>query len=313
MRFAIFGVGGVGGYYGGRLAQAGHDLTFIARGEHLRAIQEQGLRVESVKGDFTIYPAQATDDPAAVGPVDVVILGVKTWQVPEAAEAIRPLIGPETVVLPLQNGVEAPDQLAAVCGREHVLGGLTKIFSFIIGPGHIRHVGGPASISFGELDNQSRPRTNQLLTVLQEAGIAADIAPQIQVALWEKMLFVVSLGGVGAVTRAPIGIIRSIPETRAMLEEAMGEISAVARVRQIALEDNVVARTMLFVDSQPAAAVSSLQRDISAGRPSELEAWNGAVVRLGRQANVPTPLHDYIYRSLLPSELQARGQLQYPV
>lgn len=313
MRIAIFGTGGVGGYFGGRLAEAEEDVTFIARGEHLQAIRNHGLRVDSVKGDFVIRPVQATDDPAQVGEVDVVVVGVKTWQVPEAAQAMRPLIGPETFVVPLQNGVEAPAQLAEALGPEHVLGGLAKIFSFIVEPGLIRHIGGPASVTFGELDNRQSKRDERLCEAFIRAGVTAEIHPDIHVALWEKFLFVVPFGGVGAVTRSPIGILRSLPETRKMLEQGMREILNVARGMNITLAEDVVAKSMAFVDDQPPGGTSSLQRDIIDGRPSELEAWTGAVVRLGQQAGAATPLHDFLYNSLLPLELRARGQLQFPV
>ncbi|MBI4596376.1 MAG: 2-dehydropantoate 2-reductase [Candidatus Tectomicrobia bacterium] len=312
MRFAVFGTGGVGGYFGGRLANSGENVIFIARGKHLKAIREKGLRVDSVRGDFLIAPAEAIDDPAQVGIVDVVILGVKTWQIPETAIAMRPLVGMKTVVLPLQNGLEAPDQLAAVLGVEHVLGGLARILSFVVEPGHIRHIGGPASITFGELDNRKSRRVERLRQIFKRAGVVAEIAPDIHVALWEKFLFVAAAGGLGAVTRAPIGVLRGLPETRRMLEQAMEEIFRVARARNICLHDDTVVKTMKFADSLPSAGTSSLQRDIISGHPSELEAWNGAVMRMGQLVEIPTPLNKFIYHSLLPSELQARGRVTFP-
>jgi len=312
VRIAVFGAGGAGGYFGGRLAQAGEDVTFIARGEHLRAIREHGLRVESVKGDFEIKPAQATDDPEDVGEVDVVLVGVKAWQVEEAAQEMRPLVGPDSCVLPLQNGVEAPARFEEVFGPGRVVGGVARIFSSIAGPGLIRHVGGPASVEFGELDNKPSERTGRLREAFIGANVTADISADIHVALWEKFIFIAPFGGLGAVTRAPIGTLRNVPETRQMLERGMSEILHVARSREIPLSDDVIARTIAFVDSQTPSGTASMQRDIIAGRPSELEAWNGAVVRLGRQADVPTPLHEFLYHSLLPLELKARGRLQFP-
>ncbi len=248
MRIAVFGTGGVGGYFGGRLAQAGEDVTFIARGEHLRAIREHGLRVESVNGDFEIQPSQATDRPTDVGEVDAIIVGVKAWQVQEAAWEMRPLVGPESYVLPLQNGVEAPAQLGEVFGHGRVLGGLAKIFSSIAGPGLVRHIGGPASIAFGELDNRRSERVERLRAAFDQAGVTAEIPPDIHVALWEKFLFIAPFGGIGAVTRAPIGTLRSVPETRRMLERGTREIFHVARAKNIPLSDDAVARTMTFVD-----------------------------------------------------------------
>ena len=311
MRIAVFGTGAVGGYFGARLAQAGAEVAFIARGEQLRALQDRGLRVDSPKGDFVLRPVQTTDDPAQVGVVDAVLVGVKAWQVTEAAQAMRPLVGPETFVVPLQNGVEAPDQLAAVLGAEHVLGGLCRVVSSVVEPGYIRHVGLEPYVAFGELDNHTTERAERLRQAFVRAGVAVEIPPDIQAALWEKFLFIASFSGVGAVTRAPAGVLRSMPETRRMLEQAMREVLAVARAREIALPEEVIRRTVALVDSLPAGGTASMQRDIMAGRPSELETQNGAVVRLGQEAGVATPLHTFIYHSLLPLELQARGRVQF--
>ena len=313
MRIAVFGAGGAGGYFGGRLAQAGEDVIFIARGEHLQALRRHGLRVDSVKGNFVLQSVQATDDPAQVGVVDVVLPGVKAWQVPEAAQAMRPLVGPETFVVPLQNGVEVPAQLAAVLGAQHVLGGLAKIISFKVGPGHIHHTGAEPYMAFGELDNRPSERAERLRLAFERAGVMVEIPPDIQAALWDKFLFVVSWGGVGAVTRAPVGVLRSVPEIRQMLEQAMHEILAVAQARNIALPEDIIRKTIAFVDTLPPGGITSLQRDIVEGRPSELASWNGAVVRLGQEVGVATPLHTFIYHSLLPLELRALGQVQFPI
>lgn len=312
MRVAIFGVGAVGGYFGGRLAEAGEDVVFIARGEHLQALCANGLQVDSVNGDIRLPSVAATDDPSRVGTVDVVLVGVKTWQVSEAARSLQPLIGENTLVVPLQNGVEAALQLAEVLGSRHVCGGLVKIFSFIAGPGHIRHTGVDPYIAFGEFDNRRSARTENLLQTLKNAGIKAEIPSDITAALWQKFLFVVSWGGLGAVTRAPIGLIRSLPQTRRMLEQAMQEIFEVAENRQIRLADDLVATTLAFIDQLPPNGTTSMQRDIAEGRPSELESWNGAVVRLGREAGVSVSLHEFIYGSLLPLELRARGETPFP-
>ena len=313
MRIAIFGTGGVGGYFGGRLAQAGEDVVFIARGDHLQAMLRHGLRVDSINGDFVVEPVQATDDPAQVGIVDVVLLGVKAWQVPEAVEAIRPMIGPETFVVPLQNGVEAPSQVAAVLGQEHVLAGLCGLITFIEEPGHIRHTGSDPFIRFGELDNRSSERAEGLRQAFDRAsGLKAEVPPNIQVALWQKFLFVTPWSGVGAVTRSPIGVFRSQPETRRMLEQTMSEIYNVGRAHNIAMPNEIIGKTIDFVDSLRPEGTASLQRDIMNGRPSELEAQNGAVVRMGREVGVETPMNAFIYHSLLPMEMRARGELQFP-
>lgn len=311
MRMAIFGTGGAAGYFGARLAQAGEDVIFLARGTHLRAIREHGLRLESIKGDALIQPAQATDDPASVGVVDVVLVGVKAWQVEEAAQAMRPMIGPETVVVPVQNGVEAPGQLAAALGQEHVLGGLAVIISFLAGPGHIRHAGTEPFLAFGELDNRQSERAERLRDVFLKAGVNAAIPPDIHVALWEKFVFIVAISGVGAVTRAPAGVIRTLPETRQMLEAAMRETLRVGQARGIALTEEAIAKAFAGVDGVVAHGTASMQRDIMAGRPSELAYQNGAVMRLGQEAGVATPVNAFIYHSLLPQELRARGKLDF--
>lgn len=312
MRIAIFGTGGVGGYFGARLALAGADVTFIARGDHLHAIRQDGLRIDTPNGELRVCPAQATDSPAEVGPVDLVLVGVKTWQIGDAAQAIVPMIGSTTLVMPLQNGVEAASQLAAAIGSEHVLAGLCGSFSWIAGPGRIRSIGDANFIRFGEFDNRRSARVTAVLERLQVAGVKADIPADIHAAIWSKFLLVSSFGGVGALTRAPIGVIRTLPETRRMLERCMVEVRDLAHARGIALADTVVADTMGFVDTLAPAGTTSLQRDIIAGQASELEAWSGAVVRLGRESGVPTPLHDFIYDSLLAQEMRARGRLVFP-
>jgi 2-dehydropantoate 2-reductase len=313
MPIAIFGAGGAGGYFGAQLARAGEEVIFIARKEHLQAIRTYGLRVETSKGKIVIQPAQASDNPVQVGVVDAVILGVKAWQVTEAARIMKPMIGPETFVVPLQNGVEASSQLAVILGAKHVLDGLCGTMSWIVGPGHIRSIGEVHFIKFGELDKRPSERTEQLRKAFERAGVKVEVPSDIHVALWEKFLFVVSFGGVGAVTRAPIGVIRTLTETRRLLEQCMHEIFEVARARQIALSDGIVEKTMMFLDSLAPSGTTSLQRDIADGKPSELDAWNGAVVRLGQEVGITTPLHSFIYNSLLPLELQARGQLQFPI
>ncbi|HEY0545185.1 MAG TPA: 2-dehydropantoate 2-reductase [Pyrinomonadaceae bacterium] len=309
MRIAIFGTGGAGGYFGAHLARAGEDVVFIARGEHLKAIRERGLRVETATGEIIAH-AEATDDPAQVGAVDVVLVGVKTWQVTDAARAMRSMMKPQTFVVPLQNGVEAAAELAATLGAQHVLNGLCGTISRVISPGHILSIGDTNFIKFGEPDNQPSERALHLQQTFERAGVRAEVPPDIQAAVWEKFIFVAPYGGIGAVTRAPAGVIRSLPETRRMLERGMREILEVARARRVSLAEGIVEKSMGLVDSLAASATTSLQRDITAGKPSELEAWNGAVVRLGREADVPTPLHEFIYHSLLPSELRARGDVQ---
>jgi len=309
MRIAVFGTGGAGGYFGANLARAGEQVIFIARGEHLQAIREQGLRIETTTGAF-IVRSDATDDPAQVGAVDVVLVGVKTWQVADAARAMRPMITPRTFVVPLQNGVEASGELAGVLGAKHVLGGVCGTVSRVISPGYILSIGETNFIKFGELDNKPSERTERLRQAFERAGVKAEVPSDIKSAIWEKFLFVAPYGGVGAVTREPAGVIRATPETRVMLERGMQEILEVSRAHKVPLAEGIVKKSMVLLDALAPDSTTSLQRDIAAGRPSELEAWNGAVVRLGRETGVPTPLHEFIYHRLLPSELRARHGME---
>src|SRR4029077_4016755 len=224
MRIAIYGTGGAGGYFGAQLARSGEDVTFVERGQHLEAIQAHGLCVETPAGEIVIEPAKATDDPTLVAPVDVVLLGVKAWQVEEAARNMRPMVGPATFVVPLKNGVEAVSQLAAVLGPEHVLGGICGTFSWVAAPGKIRSISTATFIKFGELDNQRSERVERLRQAFGKTSVKADIPADIHEAVWEKFLLVTAFGGVNAVSRAPIGIIRTVPETRALLQQCMEEV-----------------------------------------------------------------------------------------
>lgn len=308
MRIAIFGSGGVGGYFGGKLAASGQDVVFIARGEHLAALRTNGLRIEGTDAVLNLDHVNATSDPNDVGPVDLVILGIKAWQVVEAARAIKPMVGPNTVVLPLQNGVEAPQQLVAELGNGPVIGGLCRIVSFVVGPGHIRQAGFGSSIIVGELDNRSSQRVETIRERFVAAGINTSIAPDFDVALWTKFLFIAAFSGVAAVARQPAGVVRTQPETRQQLIRAMEEIQALARARQINLPSDAVAEGMANVDRLPGEGTSSMQRDIAEGKPSELESQNGAVVRMARELRIEVPTHEFIYGMLKPFEFKARGE-----
>jgi 2-dehydropantoate 2-reductase len=244
MRIAVIGAGGVGGYFGGKLAHGGSDIVFIVRGAALDALRTDGLRVDSINGDFVIERPNVTDDPSTAGKVDAIFVTVKTWQIAEAAESIKPMLGDDTVVIPLENGIDAPDQLAAILGREHVLGGLCGIVSFIAAPGHVRHIGADPFIMFGELDNRRTARAERLREECMRAGVQADIPSDIHHALWSKFVFIAAMSGIGAATRAPIGIWRSMSETRDLAARAIREIASVARARGVDLGAEVVERTM---------------------------------------------------------------------
>ena len=312
MRIAIFGSGGVGGYFGARLAQAGEDVIFVARGAHLKAMQGHGLRVDSLAGNFSLDTVNATDKPGEVGEVDVILVGVKAWQVPEAAEAMRPMVGKNTCVVPLQNGVEAPSQLATVLGEAHVLGGLCGLIASLVEPGHLRHAGAEPFITFGELDNRVTERVKKLQRAIDNAeGAKANVPPDIMVAMWDKFMFITAWSGLGAITRSPLGTFRSQPETREMLRQALTETYEVAQARGVNLAPDSVNAAIARYDKLPETGTASMQRDLMAGRPSELEQQNGAVVRIGKEVGVETPVNSFIYRSLLPMERRARGQIQF--
>jgi 2-dehydropantoate 2-reductase len=313
VRFVVFGAGGVGGYVGARLAEADEDVALVARGEHLRAIRRDGLRLRSIAGDVTTGPIPATDDPARLGGAEVVVVATKTWQLEDAAASMPPLVGPETAVLPLLNGVEAAEVLAERLGRDRVVGGLCGMISFVAGPGEIHHVGAEPWVTLGEIDGQVTKRVEAIAEALRRCrGLRVEIADDIRIALWEKFMFITATGGVGAVTRAPMGVFRAVPETRSMLENAMREVVAVARARGVPLDPDTVGRRMDFIDGLEPHGTASMQRDIMDGKRSELEAWNGAVVRLGEEAGVETPVHRAIYASLLPQERRAQGVLAFP-
>jgi 2-dehydropantoate 2-reductase len=292
------------------LAEAGEDVHFIARGRQLAAMREHGLRVTSGEGDFVVHPARVTDEPGDMGPAELVLLGVKAWQVPQAAEAMRPLVGEMTLVVPLQNGVEAPEQLVAVFGASRVLGGFCRIIAYVESPGHIRHVGAAPVVAFGELDGSRSARVEALRGMFSRTrGVTVEVPPDIRAAMWNKFVFITALSGVGALVRAPIGVIRSQPESRRMLEQALEEVHAVATAADVALPADTVARTLAFIDTLPADGTASMQRDIMQGRPSELEAQVGAVVRMADRRGVAVPLHRMIHAALLPLERKARGEL----
>lgn len=304
MRIAVMGSGGIGGYFGARLAQAGEPVTFIARGAHLQAIQERGLEVKSVAGDFHVRAA-ATSDPASVGCVELVLFAVKSYDTEAAATQCQPLVARGTSVLCLQNGVDNEDRLAGILGREAILGGVVHMLSTVQAPGVIAQTAGPRSIILGELDGRVTPRTERILGVLQKAGIAARVSSQIQIDLWEKFLFITAHGGVTALTRLGVGEILDCPETAALYRGAMDEVAAVGQARGVRLPSDAVEKALAFARSLNPAMQSSLAHDLAQGRRLEIEALSGTVVRFGRDAGVPTPIHAAIYAALKPYHVRA--------
>jgi len=309
LKIAIAGIGAVGGYFGGKLAAAGVDTVFIARGATLQALRSRGLRVDSINGDFSVDDAYATDNPSEVGVVDAVIFATKAWQTPDAAEQVKPMIGPQTLAVPLQNGMDGPDQLARAFGREHALGGLCGIVAFSVAPAQIRHVGIDPFVMFGELDNSKSERVERLQKVFVDAGIKADVPPDIHRSMWSKFLFIAPMSAIGALTRVPVGAWRAIPEAREIAVRALREMVAVAGARGVDVGADAIERTLERYDGMPPEATSSLQRDVMEGKPSELEAQAGAIVRMGREAGVQTPVCEQLYALLLPQERKVRANM----
>ena len=282
MKVAVVGSGGLGGYFGGRLARGGEDVHFLARGPHLEALRETGLTVESVLGDFGLEAAgtQATADPSEIGPSDIVLFTVKAYDTESVAETVLPpLIGPNTVVISLQNGIDNEERIAARVGWEHVAGGVAYIFAGIARPGVVRHTGGPARLLFGELDGQRTARLGSFLGACQHAGIDAEIAEDIRVSLWTKYGFICAQAGLTAATRRPIGVIRATPSAWQLFRRVLEEAALVARAEGVPLPDDLVDRQVALAESLAPNLYSSLHDDLVAGRRIELDALLGELVR----------------------------------
>ncbi len=298
MKFAIMGTGGVGGYFGARLAAAGEDVHFIARGAHLAAIREHGLRIESELGDLHIDPARATDDPAAIGPVDYVFFAVKLWDTEAAGAAIEPLMGHETAAISFQNGVTAGDVLSGILGAEHAMGGVAFIGAAIAEPGLVRHVGKMARIVFGELDNRRSQRAGALLAACEAAGFEAENPEDVNKAIWEKFAFFAGLSGTTSLTRHNVGEVRGDPDTRALLEAAIEEVVTLARAKGIELGEGFTASRMAFIDNLPEAMTTTMLRDVLAGNRLELDWLSGGVAGLAAAAGVAAPINRFIATAL---------------
>jgi len=307
MRIGIMGTGGVGGYFGGLLAKAGHEVTFIARGEHLKAIRSHGLKVESANFEsFLIHPAQATDNPADVGEVDLILFVVKTYDTDSAAQLMRPMVGAQATILPLQNGVESVQKLSRYFSKENLIGGMTQALVSIAAPGVIKHEAQYKRIVFGELDGRETPRLKMIYDALKGCGVDAEITTDIEKTLWTKLLHIAPFGGVACVTRSAIGPIRANNEAFAMLRRAMAEVEAVARAKGVAMDADVVEKATAFVNSLAPNSMPSILRDVVAGKRSEYDALSGAVVRAGRETNTATPLHEFFWTCLKVVDSQSQ-------
>jgi 2-dehydropantoate 2-reductase len=303
MRIAVVGAGGVGGGFGAALAQAGADVTFIARGAHLAAMKSEGLRIDSPRGNTHLVPTQATDDPETVGPVDYVLFCVKLWDVESAGEHIKPMVGPNTAVIPLQNGIDAPERLLPILGAAAVMGGVAQISASIVEPGVVRQVGTFMRMVFGELDGSRSKRGEDLHALCLKAGFDATLSEQILTELWMKFVLLATNASVTALTRQPIGVLRDDPDMRPQFVAAYNEVIAVGRARGVALPADALDRALAFNKNAPATMKASMALDLERGNRIELPWLGGKVVELGRQLGVPTPTHALMYAALKPYTL----------
>jgi 2-dehydropantoate 2-reductase len=300
MRVAVMGAGGVGGYFGAKLAQSGHDVAFVARGRHLAAMRERGLTVKSANGDVRLPAPVATDDPATLGRADIVLFAVKLWDTESAAEAVRPLVADGGVVVPFQNGVGSVERIGAIVGAERVMGGVAQIAATIAEPGLIAHTGTMARLRFGPVLLSQQPAAEALLAACKGAGIDAELVADIRRALWEKFVFLAPFSGLTSVARQPIGVLRTDDDLRATLEAAMREAWAVGRAQGVALADDFIVQLMRFTDGLPAEMKSSMLNDLVAGNRLEAPWLSGAVARMAAAAGIPAPVNATLYAALKP-------------
>ncbi len=306
MKIAVMGAGGVGGFYGALLAAAGEDVHFIARGAQLEALRDKGLRVQGDAAALTLEQVQATDDPATIGPVELVLMTTKAYDLRGAAQQLLPVMNAETVVLPLLNGVDIAEQLGAVLGAGRVLGGLVQVSARIVEPGVIAQMGPLNKIIFGELDGAATPRTEALAAVLARAGVNTELTPHIRREIWRKYIFIAAAGGVCALTGSLIGPVLADAETRALFQGCIEELAALAAAQDVGLPETIVADTLAFCESLPAETRPSMLLSLERGQKLEVEALNGTAARLGKELGMPTPINAFIYTAL---KLRADGAL----
>jgi 2-dehydropantoate 2-reductase len=300
MRIAVIGAGGVGGAFGAALAKAGADVTFVARGAHLAAMRQHGLRIEGGRGETLISPVQATDDPGSIGPADFVLFCVKLWDVESAGAAIKPLIGPTTAVIPLQNGIDSAERLIPILGAQAVMGGVAQISATIAEPGVIRQTGTFMRLIFGELEGGTSARGEAFLGLCQKAGFDATHSDQIMTELWMKFILLATNSALTAATRTPIGILRDDPDIFPLFGTAAAEVAAVGRAKGIALPEDAAEKVVGFTQAAPSAMMASMAHDLIRGNRIELPWLSGKVVALGRELGVPTPVHQILYAVLKP-------------
>src|ERR1700726_4490640 len=304
MRIAVIGTGGIGGPYGASLAKAGADVTFVARGAHLAAMREDGLRIEGDRGETYIQSAQATDKIAEIGTVDIVLCCVKLWDLEAVAEQIRAVIGPQTAVIPLQNGIDAAERLSSILGKEAVMGGMAFVTGAIVAPGVVRQTGTYQRMTFGELDGTISTRGEHLAELCAAAGFEGGLSPDVLVPIWDKFTTLVPLGNINALTRVPMGKYRADPDLWALLEGSLRETVAVGRAEGVNLSTDAVDKAIALIRSMPDHHMTSMGNDLLRGNRLELPWFAGKVVELGRKHGVPTPVNSFVYAAL---KLYANG------
>lgn len=307
MRIAVVGAGGVGGGFGAALAKAGADVTFVARGAHLAAMKSAGLKVKSQRGDTHLVPTQATDNPADIGHVDIVLFCVKLWDVESAGRAIKPLIGADTGVIPLQNGIDAHERLLPILGERAVMGGVAQISASITAPGEITQVGTFMRMIFGELDGRRSERGEKFFSLCQQAGFDATLSEAILTELWMKFILLASNAGMMALARQPIGALRDDPDMRPIFLAAYREVVAVGLAKGVALPPDAVEKVVDFTTHAPAAMKASMALDLERGNRLEVPWLSGKVVELGRHYGIPTPTHAMLYAMLKPYAMGGIG------
>ncbi|MCF6181246.1 2-dehydropantoate 2-reductase [Lutibacter sp.] len=307
MNIVVFGAGGVGGYFGAKLTKSGNKVTFIARGKHLEAIKKNGLQIKSINGNFTVFPKATNSLKEIKTKPDLIILGIKSWQIEDVARQIKPIISKNTLVLPLQNGADNVDKLLAVLNAENVLAGLCRIVSKIKSPGIINHFEYEPEIIFGEISNEKTNRVKKIKQTFDEAQFKNEIATDIQLAIWKKFLFIATFSGLAALTRTPIGVLRTSTYLRNLMLKTAKEIVKIANVKNINLSKIDIDKTFKIYDKLDPKTTASMQRDVMGNKPSELENFNGYVVNQGKKLKIKTPINELIYQTLLPQENSARN------
>jgi 2-dehydropantoate 2-reductase len=305
MHTTIIGTGGVGGYFGGKMADAGLDVTFVARGSHAEAMRKKGLQVKSFLGDFHVKEVKVVETITQVKKTDLVLVAVKAWQIKEVRDEINQIIHSESIVIPLQNGILAVDELAEVIERKRIVSGLCRIISKIEAPGIINHFGVSPIIVFGEQDKTDSSRLHQVKAIFDKAGFDNEISMDMDAELWKKFI-VICLSGLLAVTNTTYGEMREIPETRQMMVDVLNEIYQISQRMKINVSPGFVDQAVAFIDSFPYNTTSSLTRDVWEKKPSEIDYQNGTVVKLSEKYGIPAPVNQFIYNCILPGEMRAR-------